>query len=67
MEWPPTGAVAAQRSGRVALADRDNVEALVVLQPIFVDTASPDHVRMLVMANGLLIAVLTTHAPPASR
>jgi len=40
------------------VAGRDNVETLVVLQPILVDTASPDQVGMLVMANGLLVAVL---------
>ncbi len=36
----------------------NRVEPLVVLQPISVDTASPDHVGMLVMVNGLLVAVL---------
>lgn len=36
----------------------NNVEALVVMQPIAVDTASPDRDGMLVMANGMLIAVL---------
>ena len=40
------------------MAGQDNVETLVVLQPISVDTASPDQVGMLVMANGLLVAVL---------
>ena len=40
------------------MAGRDNVETLVVLQLIAVDTASPDQVGMLVMANGLLVAVL---------
>ena len=40
------------------MAGRDNVESLVVLQPILVDTASPDQVGMLVIANGLLVAVL---------
>ncbi|CAA2099332.1 hypothetical protein MBUL_00094 [Methylobacterium bullatum] len=34
------------------------VETLVVLQPIAVDTASPDRDGMLVIANGLLVAVL---------
>lgn len=58
MEWPSAGAVAEERPGRVALADRGNVETLVVLQAISVDTASPDQVGMLVMANGLLVAVL---------
>ncbi|WP_244537286.1 hypothetical protein [Methylobacterium pseudosasicola] len=38
--------------------DRGNVETLVVLQSISIDTASPDHVGMLVIANGLLVAVL---------
>lgn len=40
------------------MADRGNVETLVVLQSIAVDTASPDRVGMLVIANGLLVAVL---------
>ena len=40
------------------MADRGNVETLVVLQPISVDTASPDQVGMLVLVNGLLVAVL---------
>ena len=40
------------------MAGQDNVETLVVLQPISVDTASPDQVGMLVIANGLLVAVL---------
>ena len=35
-----------------------NVETLVVMQPIAVDTASPDRDGMLVIANGMLIAVL---------
>ena len=37
---------------------QDNVETLVVLQPIAVDTGSPDRTGMLVLANGLLVAVL---------
>ncbi|TXN29100.1 hypothetical protein FV232_27945 [Methylobacterium sp. WL30] len=37
---------------------RDNVETLLVLQPILVDTGSPDREGRLVLANGLLIAVL---------
>ncbi|MCJ2005509.1 hypothetical protein [Methylobacterium sp. J-092] len=37
---------------------RDNVETLLVLQPIMVDTGSPDWEGRLVLANGLLIAVL---------
>ncbi len=40
------------------MAGRDNVESLVVLQPILVDTASPDQAGMLVMINGLLVAIL---------
>ncbi|MCJ2114497.1 hypothetical protein MKK64_25360 [Methylobacterium sp. E-025] len=36
----------------------DNVETLLVLQPILVDTSSPDREGRLVLANGLLIAVL---------
>lgn len=40
------------------MVGQDNVEILVVLQPISVDTASPDEVGMLVIANGLLVAVL---------
>ena len=40
------------------MAGRDNVETLVVLQPISVDTRSPDQTGMLVMSNGLLVAVL---------
>ncbi|MCJ2083545.1 hypothetical protein [Methylobacterium sp. J-090] len=40
------------------MADQDNVETLVFLQPISVETGSPDQVGMLVMANGLLVGVL---------
>ena len=40
------------------MTDRDNVEGLVVLQPISVDTRSPDQTGMLMIANGLLVAVL---------
>jgi len=40
------------------LAGQDNVEPLVVLRPISVDTGSPDRVGMLVIANGFLVAVL---------
>ena len=50
--------MAEQRPGRVAVAGQDNVEPLVVLQPISVDTRSPDRTGMLVMANGLLVAIL---------
>ncbi|MCJ2080177.1 hypothetical protein [Methylobacterium sp. J-090] len=40
------------------MADQDNVETLVVLQPVSVETGSPDQAGMLVMANGLLVGVL---------
>lgn len=40
------------------MADRGNVETLVVLQPISIDTASPDQAGMLVMVNGRLVALL---------
>lgn len=40
------------------MSERGNVETLVVLQPIAVDTGSPDRDGMLVIANGLLVAVL---------
>ncbi|MCJ2019501.1 hypothetical protein MKK63_17970 [Methylobacterium sp. J-088] len=40
------------------MAAQDNVEPLVVLQPISVDTRSPDQTGMLVLVNGLLVAVL---------
>lgn len=40
------------------MVDRDNVEPLVILQPITVDTHSPDQTGMLVMVNGKLVAVL---------
>ncbi|MCJ2012213.1 hypothetical protein [Methylobacterium sp. J-076] len=46
------------------MADQDNVETLVVLQPIAVDTGSPDCEGMLVLANGLLVAVLVRLAMP---
>ena len=35
-----------------------NVETLVVLQPIQIDTNSPDREGRLVIANGLLVAIL---------
>ena len=38
--------------------DPRNVEPLVVMQPVAVDTASPDRDGMLVMANGMLVGVL---------
>lgn len=41
-----------------------NVETLVVLQPITVDTASLDRTGMLVMANGMLVAVLVRLEAP---
>ncbi|MCJ2116461.1 hypothetical protein MKK65_07685 [Methylobacterium sp. J-001] len=41
-----------------------NVEMLVVLQPIAVDTDSPDREGRLVIANGLLVAVLVRLAEP---
>ena len=40
------------------MAAQDNVEPLVVLRPISVDTRSPDQTGMLVLVNGLLVAVL---------
>lgn len=40
------------------MTEQGAVETLVVLQPIAVDTASPDREGMLVIADGLLIAVL---------
>lgn len=58
MEWSSAGAVAEQRPGRVELADQNNVESLVVLQPISVDTRSPDQTGMLMLVNGLLVAIL---------
>ncbi|GLS46982.1 hypothetical protein [Methylobacterium brachythecii] len=40
------------------MAGPHNVETLVVLQPIAVDTDSSDCKGMLVLANGMLVAVL---------
>ncbi|MCJ2012204.1 hypothetical protein [Methylobacterium sp. J-076] len=40
------------------MGGQDNVETLVVLQPIAVDTASLDRTGMLVLANGKLVAIL---------
>lgn len=40
------------------MAGQPNVETLMLLQPIAVDTGSLDREGMLVMANGLLVAVL---------
>ena len=58
MEWSSAGAVADQRPGRVAVAGQDNVEPLVIFQPISVDTRSPDQTGMLMLVNGLLVAIL---------
>ena len=44
--------------------EQANVETLVVLQPIAVDTDSPDRDGRLVIANGLLVAVLVRLAEP---
>ena len=44
---------------------RDNVEALLVLQPIAVDTGSADTDGRLVIANGMLVAVLVRLADDA--
>ncbi|MCJ2110659.1 hypothetical protein MKK64_05495 [Methylobacterium sp. E-025] len=42
----------------------DNVETLLVLQPILVDTGSPDRAERLVLANGLLLVVMVRlHSP----
>ncbi|KQP61675.1 hypothetical protein ASG40_04190 [Methylobacterium sp. Leaf399] len=41
-----------------------NVETLVVLQPVAVDTASLDRDGMLVMANGMLVGVLVRLVTP---
>ena len=48
------------------MSGRGNVETLLVLQlqPIEVDTNSPDRDGMLVIANGLLTAVLVRLAEP---
>ena len=48
------------------MSGRSNVETLLVLQlqPIAVDTGSPDRDGMLVIANGLLVAVLVRLADP---
>ena len=48
------------------MSGRSNVETLLVLQlqPIAVDTGSPDREGMLVIANGLLVAVLVRLAEP---
>ena len=43
---------------------RGNVETLVTMQPIAVDTGSDDRDGMLVMANGMLVAVLVQLATP---
>ncbi|MCJ2131016.1 hypothetical protein [Methylobacterium sp. E-045] len=41
-----------------------NVETLVTMQPIAIDTGSDDRDGMLVMANGMLVAVLVKLATP---
>jgi hypothetical protein len=48
------------------MSGQGNVETLLVLQlqPIEVDTGSPDREGMLVIANGLLTAVLVRLAEP---
>ena len=48
------------------MSGRSNVATLLVLQlqPIAVDTGSTDRDGMLVMANGLLVAVLVRLAEP---
>lgn len=46
------------------MSEQGNVETLIVLQPIAVDTGSPDRDGMLVIANGLLVAVLVRLAEP---
>ncbi|MCJ2135193.1 hypothetical protein MKK69_14220 [Methylobacterium sp. J-026] len=46
------------------MSERGNVETLIVLQPISIDTGSPDRDGMLVIANGLLVAVLVRLAEP---
>ncbi len=43
---------------------RGNVETLVTMQPIAVNTGSDDRDGMLVMANGMLVAVLVRLATP---
>lgn len=40
------------------MAGPSNLETLVVLQPIAVDTGSNDREGVLVLANGMLVAVL---------
>lgn len=49
---------------RLTVSSRHNVETLVVLQPIAVDTGSLDREGMLVMANGMLVAVLVQLTAP---
>ncbi|MCJ2054143.1 hypothetical protein [Methylobacterium sp. J-070] len=46
------------------MSGQGNVQTLVVLQPIAIDTGSPDHDGMLVIANGLLVAVLVRLEQP---
>jgi len=40
------------------MTGRGNVETLVLLQPMLVDTNSPDRDGMLIVANGLLVGIL---------
>ncbi|GJD83427.1 hypothetical protein [Methylobacterium haplocladii] len=54
-------------AGRLTVNQRHNVETLVVLQPIAVDTGSPDREGMLVLANGMLVAVLVQLMAPEHR
>ena len=50
--------------GGLTVREGDNVEPLVLLQPIAVNTGSPDKDGMLVMANGMLVAVLVRIETP---
>jgi len=56
--------VAGAIAGRLIVSSRHNVETLVVLQPIAVDTGSLDREGMLVIANGMLVAVLVHLCAP---
>ncbi|MCJ2117049.1 hypothetical protein MKK65_10800 [Methylobacterium sp. J-001] len=47
------------------MSEQGNVETLIVLLPIAVDTASPDREGRLVIANGLLVAVLVRLSKPS--
>lgn len=62
--------MAEHSDGQLVLSEHGNVETLVVLQPILLDTASRDQDGRLVMANGRLIAILVHHEDldePANR